>query len=177
MKEILLSFAGALATAIGGMLIAWLFARVRSGRLARTLDQATKVIDFVERCSAAYEGLVKITEPTKGGVEKLLLDAVHAVQEDFAIERAIVPEFTKTTSSVRSAMLLYHPSRTVMWLPHLIFHTLLLFMLYVFAIRAAQGRWGIEDSVVLLVTGVCAALVRLIVYLSSRMGVVEIPAR
>jgi hypothetical protein len=165
MKEILISLATALATAVGGTLVAWLLSRVRSGRLARTLDQATKIIEFVERWSAAYDGLTKLSEANRNDAEKLMLDAMQAVREDLTAERAVLPEFGKTTSSVRSALLLYLPRRPIIWLPYFLFHTLLIFMLYIFVVRTVQGRWGMEDNVALLIAGVCAALVRLTVYL------------
>lgn len=163
MKEILIPLAGALATAIGATLAAWLFARVRSGRFARTLDQATKIIDFIERWSVGYEKLEKISQENRTDVQNLMLLTMQAVREDFVAEREVLPEFGKTTSSVRRALLLYLPNRTVIWFPYLLFHTLVLFMLYVLVVRAVQGRWGIEDMVVLFIAGACAALGRLVV--------------
>jgi hypothetical protein len=166
MNEILVSLAGALATAIGGTLVAWLLARVRAGRFGRTLDQANKLIDFVERLSTGYDGLAKIPEANRTAVERLLQDAMKAVQEDFSSDRAVLAEFGKNASSVRGALLLYLPSRTIIWLPFLLFHTLLLFMLYVFVVRALQGQWGMEDTLALLIAGLCAALVRFAVRLT-----------
>jgi hypothetical protein len=106
----------------------------------------------------------------RNDVEMLMRDAIKAVREDFVAERAVLPEFVKTTSSVRSALLLYVPHRMFIWLPFLVFHTLLLFMLYVLVLRMVQGRWGMEDTLALLIAGVCAALVRLAVRLLFERG-------
>ena len=164
MKEILFSLASALATAVGATLVAWFLARVSSGRLGRTLDQATKIIDFVERYSAGYDHLAKVSEEKRADVEKLMLDAVQAVREDFAAERTLLPEFRKATFSFRNALMLYIPNRTIGWLPFLVFHTMLFFMLYVVLLRIFQGRWGIGDTVALLVAVVVAVLSRLVVW-------------
>jgi hypothetical protein len=130
MTQTLRVLAGALTTAIGITLIAWFFARVRSGRLGRTLDQATKVIGFVELCSAAYDALAKLDEAKRSEVEKLMLDTLQAVREDFAAERAMLPAFAKTASSFRRALFFYLPHRAINWLLLLLFHTLLVFMVY-----------------------------------------------
>jgi hypothetical protein len=166
-EDIFFAFASALGTAVGATLLAWLPAPGRSGRLARTLDQATKVIDFVKQCTAAYDGIAKIAVAKRSDVEKLMLDAIQAVQKDLSAERVVLPEFEKNTSSVRRALLIYLPSGTIIWLPFLLFHTLLLFILYVFVIRVVVqgGQWKWDDTVVVLVAGVCAALVRLAVRL------------
>jgi hypothetical protein len=163
MRELLIPLASAFATAIGGTLVAWFLARVRSGRLTRTLDQATRLIEFIQRFSTGYDGLAKISEAMRSDAERLLLDTMRAVREDFAAERAVLPEFEKTSSSVRSALLLYVPHRTIIWLLYIPFYTLLLFMLYVCIVRAAQWEWGMGDTVALLIAGVFAALVRLAV--------------
>jgi hypothetical protein len=165
MKEIFIPLMGALATAIGGTFVAWLLARVESGRLARTIEQATRVIDLVERCSAAFDGLAKIDEAKRNEVEKLMLDAMRAVQEDFSTERSVLPEFEKTTSSVRSILMLYRPQGGVAWLPYLLFHSMILFMLYIIVFRLVEGRWMMQDTLALLIAGVIAALVRLAVHL------------
>lgn len=165
MKDVLIPFAGALATAVGGVLVAWVLARVGSGRFARTLDQANKLIDFVERCCAAHDGLAKITGTNRNDVEKPILDAIQAVQQDFAAERAALPEFKHATSSARRAMLLYLPNGTYIWLPFLLFHTLLLFMLYVVVVRTLNREWTLIDVAVLLIAGLCAALARVAVRL------------
>jgi hypothetical protein len=168
MTQTLVALAGALTTAIGTTLIAWLFARVRSGRLGRTLDQATRVIGFVELCSAAYDGLAKVDQAKRNEVEKLMLDAMQAVREDFAAERAMLPVFAETTSSFRKALLLYLPPRAINWLPFLLFHTLLLFILYdvVFIIITALSRqWYPEAAVALPIAVACAVLVRFAVRL------------
>ena len=73
MGDVLNPLLGALATAFAGILAAWLFARVRSGRLARTLDQTSKLLDFVERYCAAYESLAKVTEAKRDDVESILV--------------------------------------------------------------------------------------------------------
>jgi hypothetical protein len=157
MKEIFIPLMGALATAIGGTFVAWLLARVESGRLARTIEQATRVIDLVERCSAAFDGLAKIDEAKRNEVEKLMLDAMRAVQEDFSTERSVLPEFEKTTSSVRSILMLYRPQGGV--------HSMILFMIYIIVFRLVEGRWMMQDTLALLIAGVIAALVRLAVHL------------
>ena len=92
------------------------------GRLGRTLDQATKIIDFVERFSAGYDRLAKVSEVKRADVEKLMLDTMQAVREDFAAERAVLPEFGKTTSSFRNALMLYIPNRTIVWLTRIMHH-------------------------------------------------------
>jgi hypothetical protein len=92
-------------------------ARVRAGRFSRTLDQVNKVLDFVERYSARYETLTKISEPKRAAAEQLMQDAMQAVHDDFCAERATLAEFGKTTSSVRDVLLLSLPHRTIMWLP------------------------------------------------------------
>jgi hypothetical protein len=167
MKEILIPLASALATAVGGILVAWLLARVRSGRLVRTLDQTTKIIDFIERWSARQEGLAKLSEANRNEVDKLMLHTMQAVREDFVAERAMPIEFGQSTSSIRSALLLHRPRRAIVWFPHLLFYTLLLFMIYVFVIIVVQGRWNTEDTVALLIAGVFAALLRLTLHLFS----------
>ena len=161
MNEILLPLASALATAIGGTLVAGLLARVRAGRFSRTLDQTNKVLDLVERYSGGYESLAKIPDAKRAAAERLMQDALNAVQEDFNAERAVLGQFGETTSSVRNALLLSTPRRSIMWLPFLVFHTLLLFMIYVVFVRALQGQWRIEDTMALLITAACAAVVRL----------------
>jgi hypothetical protein len=93
------------STADTARIVAWVLSRVRSSRLARTLEQATKIIEFVERWSAGYDGLTKLPEANRNGAENLMLDAMQAVREDLAAERAVLPEFGKTTFSVRSALL------------------------------------------------------------------------
>jgi hypothetical protein len=168
MKEIIIALTGALSTAVGGVLAAWLLARVQSGRLTRTLDQATKVLEFVERYSAVYNGLEKISEGVRPEVEKLLHDTAQAIKEDYAAERASLPEFERSTSSVRAALLLYIPNRTATWVPFLLFHTMVLFMLYVCIVRLVQARWEILDTAVLIVAGIIAALARLAVSTISK---------
>src|SRR5262245_61568634 len=113
MKDIFSPLASALVTAIGGTLVAWLFARIRPGRLARTLDQATKIIEFVGRYAAGHDGLAKIPEARRKDVENLMLDVMQAVRGDYAAERAALPEFEKTTSSIRRTLLLYLPHRAI----------------------------------------------------------------
>ncbi|MBB4362180.1 hypothetical protein GGD65_003205 [Bradyrhizobium sp. CIR18] len=165
MKELLLPLASALATAIGGTLVAWFLARVRAGRFSRTLDQANKVIDLVERYSKGYEGLTRIPEGTRTAAEQLMQDTIRAVQEDFFTDRATLAEFGKTTSSVRDSLLFSIPHRKTMWLPFLLFHTLLLFMFYVIVARALQGQWELGDTLALLIAGVCAVAIRFAVRL------------
>jgi hypothetical protein len=159
MKEILIPFVSALATALGGALVAWL-ARVQSGRLARTLEQTNKIIDVVERWAAGYEALNKVSEENKRHAEKLLFDAIQAVSEDFATDRAAPQQFGRRTSPVRSALMLYIPERPILWIPYILFHTLILFIFYVLVIRLYQGRWGMDDTVAVLIAGMCAAIVR-----------------
>jgi hypothetical protein len=165
MGEILNPLLGALATAIGGTLVAWLLARVRSGRLARTLEQAQKLIDLVEKYCAAYDGLAKINDANRANVEGLLTNVMQAVHQDFEAERNLLPEFERSSSSVHRALLLNLPGRGIAWLPFILFHTLVLFILYVVLIRAIYGGWQPYDIVALLVAGTCAALARLAVAL------------
>jgi hypothetical protein len=168
MREILIPLASAFATAVGGTLVAWFLARVRSDHLARTLDQASKIIGFVGQYAAGYEGLAKIPEEKRTEVETLIRDVMQAVREDFAAERAVLPQFAENTSSIRRVLLLDFPRRRIAWLPFLLFHTFLLFVLYVFFVRVLQGRWEIGDTVAILVSLACAALSRLAVRLLSR---------
>src|SRR5262245_42785659 len=150
MKEIVITFVGALSTAVAGVLIAWLLARSRSGRLSRTFDQAGKVLDFIERYSAAYGGLEKLPEAIRPNVQKLLHETAQAIQEDFTADRSMLPEFDKTTSSFRKVLLLYVPDRTAIWIPCIVFHTSILFMLYVCIVRFVQASWEMADTTVLI---------------------------
>ena len=160
MKDILIPLASALATAIGGTLVAWFLARVQSGRLARTLEQTNKIVEVVERWVAGYEALAKVSEEKRQHAEKLMFDAIQSVREDFAADREVPQQFEKKTSSVRRALMLYIPQRPALWIPYLLFHTLILFIVYVVAARILQGRWGTEDFVAVLIAGMCAAIVR-----------------
>ncbi|WP_130225105.1 hypothetical protein [Bradyrhizobium sp. Leo121] len=92
-------------------------------------------------------------------------DATKAVREDFVAERAVLAEFETTALSVRRLLLLNLPQHTFGWLPYLLFHTLLLFILYVFLVRVIQGQWGIDDTVAILVAGWGAGAIRLAVHL------------
>ncbi|RVH69173.1 hypothetical protein CN198_13990 [Sinorhizobium meliloti] len=161
MTDIFATLLSALATAVGATLAAWLFARVRSGRLARTLDYAPRILDFVGQCSGRLEGLEKIHEASRNDLEKLVLAAVHAVQEDFKIERDLLPEFEKTTGSFRNAFLLSYPRYRILWLPYIVFYTLVIFVIYVIALRVFQRQWSSYDTVLLLAAGLLIILVRL----------------
>jgi hypothetical protein len=165
MNDIFIQLAGSLAAAVGAISAAWLLARVRAGRLARTLDQVTKIIEFVERWSAGYEALSKLSEAKRHEIELLMFDAIEAVRKDFAAEQLVLAEFSQTPSAVRRALLLHIPNRTVMWLPHILFYTLLLFMLYVLFVNALRKELGMDDIVALLIAAACAAFVRLVVHL------------
>jgi hypothetical protein len=162
MGGVLTPLLGALATAFAGILAAWLFARVRSGRLARTLDQTGKLLDFVERYCAAYESLAKVTEAKRADVESILVSAAQAVREDLAAERAALPEFEKRNATRRSALLLRLPDRNLSWLPFIVFHTALLFIFYVAALRTFRHDWSFPGDVyALLIAASCAMLARL----------------
>lgn len=161
MSEIINPLLGALATAIGGTLVAWLLARVRPGRLGRTLDQANKLVDFVQRYCTAYDGLAKIGDAKRSDIESLLVEATEAVREDFAAERTVLPKFEKSTGTVRGALLLSLPDRTIGWPPFIIFYTMLLFMLYLVLIREVYGGWQLGDAVALFIAGAGAVLARL----------------
>jgi hypothetical protein len=141
-------------------MVAWFLARVQSGRLARTLEQTNKIIDVVERWAAGYEALNKVSEENKPHAEKLMFDAIQAVREDFASDRAVPQQFGRRTSSVRSALMLYIPERPILCVPYILLNTLTLFIFYVLVARLYQGRWGMEDIVAVLIAGVCAAIVR-----------------
>jgi hypothetical protein len=47
MTEIIAPILAALATAIGGTLVAWFSARMRPGRFERTVEQVNKLADYV----------------------------------------------------------------------------------------------------------------------------------
>jgi hypothetical protein len=168
MTEPIIALASAFATAVGATLVAWFLARVRSGRLTRTLDQTTKVLAFVERWALGYEGLAKLSETTRSDAEKLMHDAMRAIHEDFAAERAVLPEFEKTSSTVRRALLLYLPNRQIVLLLYFLFHTMLLFIFYIFILRIFRGGWQIGDSFALLIAAACAVLIRLAVLAIAR---------
>jgi hypothetical protein len=161
MTEIIAPILAALATAIGGTLVAWFSARMRPGRFERTVEQVNKLADYVTRSSAAIEALAKMSGPNKEGLEKLMGDSVEAIRQDFAAERTALPEFEKNASTVRRAMLLYMPHRWSGWLSFLIFHTMLLFVIYFLILRFARGNWQPMDVVPLLIAVGCAALARL----------------
>ena len=135
--------------------------------MARTLDQATRVVEFVDRYSATYDSLKKISGEKRNYAESLLLEAMQAVREDLAAERAMLPEFEKNISSVRSALLLYFPNRNITWIPYLLFYTMLIFIVYIIIVRLVKGGWTAEDMVAILIAGVCASLVRLVVRLTD----------
>jgi len=169
MSQILIPFASALATAVAGTVVAWLLARTHTGRLGRTFDQATKIIEFVEHFSAAYENLTKITSTQRNDVEKLMLDAAEAVQKDFAAERAVLGEFGRTTSSIRNILLLRLPNRSIIWAPYVLFYTFLLFVIYLFVVVIVQfeikQHVEITAIVTLLIAALCAVFIRLVVQL------------
>jgi hypothetical protein len=112
--------------------------------------------------------LQKVPEARRSDVEKLILNALEAAQKEFTAEQAVPPKPGKAISSVRRALLLYSPLRSTIWLPYLLFHTLLLFMLYLIGLRiiemaSGEQAWSMGDAVALLVAGLCAVLIRLTV--------------
>jgi hypothetical protein len=134
------------------------------------MDQAAKVIEFVERWTTGYESLAKIPEEKRDGVEKLMLDTINAVRDDFSEDRQTLTQFEKNVSGFRKAALLYLPSGTIIWFPYFIFHTLQVFIVYLLVVRVVQAvrgeaGWGIDDTAVLLVAVLCAAVARLAVTL------------
>ncbi|MGO7044067.1 hypothetical protein ACCT07_33160 [Rhizobium johnstonii] len=156
----------ALATAVASIVGAWLLARTRSGRLARTLDFSTRILNFVEQSSARYDGLTKVPEEKRTDLEKLISESVKAVQEDFSVDRSLLIELQQTNHSIYNAFLLHIPKRALLYPLYLLFYTALLFMIYVPVIRYFNGQpWVIGDIVAILVSGVIALLIRGVVSL------------
>ncbi|MBY3117311.1 hypothetical protein [Rhizobium laguerreae] len=156
----------ALATAVASIMGAWLLARTRSGRLARTLDFSTRILNFIEQSSARYDGLTKVPEEKRTDLEKLISDSVKAVQEDFSIERSLLLEFQQTNHGIHNAFLFRTPKRTILYPLYLLFYTALLFMVYVPIIRYFNGQPLVTgDVVAVLVSGLIALLIRGIVSL------------
>jgi hypothetical protein len=164
MKDILAPFAAALATTVAGMLTYWL----GSERLTRTIDQTNKVMDFITRWFEAYDQLKKVPENRRGDVEKLMLHAMEAVQRVFAAEQVGAQEPEKVISSFRSALLLHSPKYRTLWLPYLVFYTLLLFIIYLVVLRTiemtgGQLSWSSEDLVAVAIACLCAVVIRWVV--------------
>jgi len=151
----------ALATAVASIIGAWLVARTRSGRLARTLDFSTRILNFVEQSSARYDGLTKVPEEKRTDLEKLISDSVKAVQEDLSVERSLLLEFQQTNHTIHSAFLFRIPTRRILYPLYLLFYTAILFMIYVPVIRYFNDKpWVTGDIVAILVSGVIALLIR-----------------
>ena len=88
---------------------------------------------------------------------------LEGVREDFVDERALLRHFEGGMSRGRAAFLLSSPRRPVLWIPQLLFHTLLLFMFYVIAVRIFEGEWQLADTIAIVAAGALAALLRLLV--------------
>jgi hypothetical protein len=167
MQEVFVPLLTAVVTAVAGTVGAWILARVRSGRSARSLEQGTKLIEFLGQYCECYSRLDKLSASARIETEQLLLEIVRGVREDFAAERALLPQFGQGSSSLRHALLLDCPRKPIMWLPRMVFYSLLLFVPYVVVIRATQGRWTWADTFAILLSCLLAASVRLIVRLVS----------
>ncbi len=167
MQGVFAPFLSAFRTAVAGAIGAWVLARVRSGRPLRSLEQGTKLIEFIGCYCECYSNLDKLTETARTETEKLLLEVVRGIGKDFAAERVLLPHFEGNSSSLRRALLLYSPRRPIMWLPHVVFYALLLFVPYVVVIRAYQERWEWTDTIAALLSCLVAFLVRLAVWLIS----------
>jgi hypothetical protein len=64
--------------------------------------------------------------------------------------------------------LLAFPQRSILWLPHILFYTLILFIVWVFAVRMYDGHWGPNDYKAVLIAAAIAAVIRSVVYWVSR---------
>jgi hypothetical protein len=168
--DLLTKLAEALLTAIGGILGAWILARVRSGRLSQTFDQAKKVGEIVDSYSTTMERLSKIPEAQRSDAETLMLNSLKAVRDDLDAERIILADFEKKTAAVRDAFFLYLPSRKILLVPLIGFHTLVLFALYIIVHRIVHGGWQVFDLLAIGVALAIAALVRLSVGTISPSG-------
>jgi hypothetical protein len=106
--------------------------------------------------------LAKVTEAKRDDVESILVSAAQAVREDLTAERAALPEFQKGMATRRSALLLRLPDRNLAWLPFIVFHTALLFIIYVAALRTFRHDWSFPgDIYALLIAGSCAVIARI----------------
>jgi hypothetical protein len=165
MQEALTPLLSALVTAIAGVIGAWIFARVRSGRSARNLEQGTKILEFIERYCECSAGVEKLSEQAKIETDKLLIEVVKSISEDFTMERSLLPQFEEKSLALRRALLLYFPRRPILWVPHFVFYVLLLFVPFVVAVRVTKGSWDLDDILAILLACLFAGLVRLIVRL------------
>jgi hypothetical protein len=173
MNELWQKLAEALMTAVGGTLAAWFLARVQSGRLSRTFEHAKKVNEFVERFSTNFTAVAQLPEPARIEAEKLLLDNVNALRTDLAAEREILEQFQVRTATFRDALFLHLPSRPILILPFLLFHTMLLFVLYVVVYRLVYGGMRTEDGFAIGIAAFLALVIRWIARSMSRPGSVD----
>ncbi len=135
---------GAFLAVVGGSAAAWYLSRIRAGRLNRTLDQATKVIEFVERWDKLMSKL-QASQTTDPAVTDLMTRAASSVTEDFVEERRIFQEFGGTKNTARELLWLRIPSRPRLWIPQVAVHVLLLLAIFIIVRRSQDGEWGAMD--------------------------------
>ena len=150
----------AVVTAIVGVISAWILARVRSGRLTRTVAQAGQAIEVVERCLSARDRLGNHSGPSKDELDELIALVARSIKEDYVSERELLPRFQTSTQSVRSALLLNFPNRAFLWFIYILFYTCLLFMAFVVIGRIAQNQFSAPDLVAIVTAGIAALMLR-----------------
>ena len=157
-QQLLTSLGSALLVAVGGTLAAWYLARVRAGRFGRTLEQSNKLLDFVEHYCKVRDELEKFSVAEKPDMAKLLANAMDAVRDDFVADRATFSDFETDVSTVKAVLLLRIPARPLLWVPQLLFHTLLIFSALIFVLRLMHPPWQIVDALV-VGSALCIAVV------------------
>lgn len=150
----------ALGSAISLILVAWLNARVRSGRLGRTLDRSASILDFVNQCSTRYSDLTKLPDACRSSLERLILGVVEAVQEDFLAERAILSATERGTRSDGSLFFPGFPRSPILYVPLILYYTTVLFIVYLCIVRVYQLSWSFVDTLVLVASALLGILFR-----------------
>jgi len=162
----LLVAAGSLVTAIAASAVAWYSSRIRAGRLARTVEEISKVCDLTERLTKLQDSVAN--RPAEDDARKLLQSCLTAVSQDFEYQRRLLPEFESSMSAFRTAMLLFIPKHGGLWPFQVAFHSMLLLTTVVLgrALLFAELRQSDALAVIvavgaaLLIRGLFAALAR-----------------
>lgn len=92
---------------------------------------------------------------------------LRAVREDLEDERKVFPEFKKSTSAAGRLLLFSVPPRRYLWLPQLLFHSLLLFLCGIVVAKILVGGWDFNDTKAVLIFAIVVITVRLLIHATT----------
>jgi hypothetical protein len=129
------SMLAVLIAAVGEHLANWYSARARSGSIDHTLEQSTKLLEFVERWTKVSND-IRLSEVVKEPGQSILKLASEAVYEDLIASRAHIGKMSHATSALGRLLLLHELVGWKSRIMRYVFYVLTLFSIFVLVLAS-----------------------------------------